>query len=117
MILLEEGEEKTEQVIDEQGEPLTKVVRKGMKNAEVATELAQLSRGKNVALGKMLRFRVRYFTDGAVIGSRAFVEEVFQNSRERFGAKRKTGARKLRGSASQAAGLLWSVRDLRKDIG
>jgi REP element-mobilizing transposase RayT len=117
MILLEEGEEKTEEVIDEQGEPVTKVVRKGMKSAEVATELAQLSRGKNVALGKMLRFRVRYFTDGAVIGSRAFVEEVFQNSRERFGPNRKTGARKLRGAGSAAAGMIWSARDLRKEIG
>ena len=37
---------------------------------------------------EMLRTRGRYFTDGAVIGSRGFVEEVFQNSRERFGPKR-----------------------------
>jgi hypothetical protein len=29
-----------------------------------------------------------YFTDGAVIGSRGFVEEVFQKSRERFGKGR-----------------------------
>ena len=64
----------------------------------------------------MLRCRLRYFTDGAVIGSRAFVDEVFQNARERFGPKRKDGARKLRGTASAAAGL-WSARDLRKEIG
>jgi REP element-mobilizing transposase RayT len=112
MILLEEGEEKTREVINEQGERVTEVVRKGMKSSEVAAELAQLSRGRNVALSKMLRFKVRYFTDGAVIGSRGFVEEVFQKSRERFGPKRKTGARKMKGSGSAAAGLLWSARDL-----
>ncbi len=39
--------------------------------------------------GKMLRCRVKYFTDGAVISS-----------------KRKEGARKLRGSASAANGIL-----------
>jgi len=37
-----------------------------------------------------------YFTDGAVIGSRGFVEEVFQKSRDRFGPKRKDGARQGR---------------------
>jgi hypothetical protein len=113
MILLEEGEEKTREVINEQGERVTEVVRKGMKSSEVAAELAQLSRGRNVALSKMLRFKVRYFTDGAVIGSRGFVEEVFQKSRERFGPNRKTGARKLKGSGSAAARLLWSARDLK----
>jgi hypothetical protein len=113
MILLEEGEEKTREVINEQGEPVTEVVRKGMNSSEVAAELAQLSRGRNVALSKMLRFKVRYFTDGAVIGSREFVDEIFQKSRERFGPKRKTGARKMKGCGSAAAGLLWSVRDLK----
>jgi putative transposase len=60
---------------------------------------------------------VRYFTDGAVIGSRAFVEGVFEQCRDRFGENRKSGARKLRGSGKAAAGLLWSARDLRKEVG
>ncbi len=71
---------------------------------------------KDLGMAKLLRCRVRYFTDGAVIGSRAFVEEVFEKSRERFGAKRKDGARKWRGNGEAAAGALWSVRDLRKGI-
>jgi putative transposase len=70
-----------------------------------------------VALGKMLRLRVRYFSDGAVIGSRAFVDGVFRACRDRFGEKRVSGARKLRGNAAAATGLLWSVRDLQKGIG
>jgi hypothetical protein len=36
---------------------------------------------------KMLRCRVRYFTDGAVIGSKEFVNEAFAKARERFGTK------------------------------
>jgi hypothetical protein len=64
---------------------------------------------------QMLRHRVRYFTDGAVIGSRSFVNDAFASARERFGPKRKDGARKMRGDAfGAAAGILWSLRDLRK---
>ena len=69
---------------------------------------------KELGMAELLRCRVRYFTDGAVIGSRGFVEEVFQKSRERFGPKRKDGARKWRGKGEAAAGVLWSMRDLRK---
>jgi hypothetical protein len=65
----------------------------------------------------MLRQRVRYFTDGAVIGSRAFVNETFEAARGRFTEQRKDGARRMRGNAKPAAGLLWSARDLRVDIG
>jgi REP element-mobilizing transposase RayT len=63
----------------------------------------------------MLMKRVRYFTAGAVIGSKACVEECFEKSRGRFGPKRKSGARKLRGDAAVAAGTIWSFRDLQKD--
>ena len=72
---------------------------------------------KDLRMAKMLRCRVRYFTDGAVIGSKEFVNEAFASARERFGQKRKDGARRLRGSGKPAAGWLWSVRDLRVGIG
>jgi len=116
MLLLVEGAEQLESVVTKAGENEVKVKRRGIKRELAAAELAQLERGKDVAMGKMLRCRVRYFTDGAVIGSRGFVEEVFQKSRERFGAKRKDGARKWRGKGEAAAGVLWSVRDLRKGV-
>jgi hypothetical protein len=67
----------------------------------------------DLGMAKMLRCRVRYFTDGAVIGSKAFVNEVFDGARERFPAKRKDGARRMRGSGAPAAGELWSMRNLR----
>jgi hypothetical protein len=73
---------------------------------------------KDLGVAKMLRCRVRYFTDGAVIGSREFVNEAFVNARERFGPSRKDGARKMRGAGVvAAAGILWSLRDLQKSPG
>jgi hypothetical protein len=41
---------------------------------------------------------------------------LFNESRDRFGANRKNGSRKLRGAASQAGGILYAARDLKKDI-
>ena len=114
MMLLEEGVERTREVIDESGGRVEQVVRKGMDKEKAAAELARLEAGRNVALSRMLRLKVRYFTDGAVVGSRAFVDGLFEQCRDRFGPKRKSGARRMRGNASTAAGLLWSARDLRR---
>ncbi|NLT69809.1 MAG: chemotaxis protein CheW, partial [Verrucomicrobiaceae bacterium] len=63
-----------------------------------------------------LRHRVRYFCDGAVLGTAEFVNEVFereQRLRNRFGEKRKTGARRMRGADW---GDLRVIRDLQKDV-
>jgi REP element-mobilizing transposase RayT len=67
----------------------------------------------DLKMAAMLRCRVRYFTDGAVIGSKAFVNDAFAAARERFTEKRKDGARRMKGSGRGAAGVLWSARDLR----
>ena len=70
----------------------------------------------DLGMAAMLLHRVRYFTDGAVIGSKAFVNAAFAGARERFGPRRKDGARALRGSGGAAKGVLWSARDLRLDV-
>ena len=117
MLLLEEGMEETDERINEEGEVETQVVKKGMRTERAVAELDRLATGRDVALAKMLRWRVRYFTDGAVIGSRGFVNEVFARCRERFGEKRKDGARKFRGRAGEASAAdLWSARDLKTGI-
>ena len=91
-----------------------KRTRKGMSAEQVQREQERLEKKlEEIPYGRMLRSRVRYFTDGAVIGSRAFVNEAFTRARERFSSKRKDGARAMRGSGSGAKGQLWSVRDLR----
>lgn len=104
MILLGKGQEKVLEA---------KVVRKGMSKGKVEKELAALDgRSSDFTISKVVRNRVRYFSDGVVIGGRDFVEEVFQGSRHRFGPKRKTGARKPRGALAALDGKIWSARDL-----
>jgi hypothetical protein len=122
MLLLEKGLERTREVVNPEGERVTEVVRKGMRRERVTRDhnegLEQVVPATgHVALRQLLRWKVRYFTDGAVIGSRGFVDGLFAQCRDRFGPKRKSGARKMRGQAAGVAGLLWSARDLRKDVG
>ena len=113
-ILLAGAAEKLETRVGKDGTLGTTRKRKGMSAEEVARAREKQA---DIPLGKLLRCRVRYFTDGAVIGSRSFVNEAFAAARERFGSRRKDGARKLRGSGAAAAGMLWSARDLHKGIG
>lgn len=104
---------KASESVSRDGKLVTKTLRKGISKEEAELER---KRDGEIPFGKMLRCRVRYFTDGAVIGSKDFVNEAFVAARERFGPKRKDGARKLRGDASVAANMLWSLRDLKKGI-
>ncbi len=71
----------------------------------------------DLGMAAMLMKRVRYFTDGAVIGSKEFVNEAFAGARERFSKRRKDGARRMRGIGAAASGTLWSIRDLRVGVG
>jgi hypothetical protein len=89
------------------GEPL----KPGFTRAEAEEVKAQ--RGELPAVDQ-LRRRVRYFSDGLVIGSKPFVEEVFAASRERFGSKRRSGARPIRHGGDW--GELKSMRDLRAQV-
>lgn len=74
---------------------------------KVLKEKGQLS------VAEVLRCRVRYFSDGAVFGSKEFVNEVFRNNRREFGLKRKTGARAMKGGDF---GGLCTMRALRQDV-
>ena len=100
MLLYGTGEEEG---LDEQGRPL----RRGFAAGEAQAVLAAKGR---LDRWQMLRCRVRYFTDGAALGTRAFVNEVFAVRREHFGPKRTTGARPMRGVDG---GGLFTMRDLR----
>jgi hypothetical protein len=106
---------------EERGNVKTKqrvVVRKGMDREKAEAELARLSeeKARDLKISKVIQCRVRYFTDGAVIGSKSFVDGVFEASRDQFGPKRKDGARKPHGSLGEMAGEIWSLRDLRPDV-
>jgi REP element-mobilizing transposase RayT len=88
-------------------------IKRGLNTAEALAAKANGTVLPDLGVAAILRHRVRYFTDGAVIGSRAFVNEAFAAARARFGPRRRDGARRLRGGGAAAAGVLWSARDLR----
>jgi hypothetical protein len=70
-----------------------------------------LEQGGQLSRAEILHCRVRYFSDGVVLGSKSFVEDIFQKHRKEFGQKRKTGARKPRFGNW---GELCTMRDLRR---
>jgi len=70
-----------------------------------------LAEGGRLSLGELISLRVRYFSDGLALGSKAFLEGVFEANRDRFGPKRTSGARPLRGARVEFACL----RDLRRE--
>ncbi|MEJ6578769.1 MAG: transposase, partial [Akkermansiaceae bacterium] len=116
-ILISAGMEQGEEGGDDRAKQRV-VVRKGMNREKAEDELKRLSEEKtrDLKISKVIRCRVRHFTDGAVIGSKAFVDGVFRASRERFGPKRKDGARKPRGALGEMSGEIWSMRDLKENI-
>jgi REP element-mobilizing transposase RayT len=67
--------------------------------------------GERLAVDELVRCHVRYFNDGLVLGSRAFVNDFFAQRRDLFGEKRKTGARRL---AGQEREYIYAIRDLKK---
>ncbi len=70
------------------------VARAGFSPEEVrATE----AKHGAIPVHEYVRLRVRYFTDGAVLGTREFVDGIFEAKRQWFSATRKTGARTLKG--------------------
>ena len=71
---------------------------------------AVLKGGGKLSRADLLLCRVRWFSDGVAIGSKSFVEGVFNGCRSCFGAKRKDGARRIR---EDAEGSLHALRELR----
>jgi putative transposase len=114
-LLMGRAMEKSEQRVTQDGQVVKNVLRKGIKAQGQGSGGESRATGE-IAFGTVLRCRVRYFTDGAVIGSREFVNEAFASARERFGPRRKDGARRWRGAGAPAAGVLWSLRDLRVGV-
>ena len=97
---------------DEQQEsvgPDGQTERGALAHEEVMKVLAAKGR---LPLASYVRCRVRYFSDGAVLGSREFVNGIFSHYRRRFGAKRKDGARRVRGLETE----LYVLRDLRLGV-
>ena len=89
--------------LDPEGRP----IRKGFTPEEVDKVVAA---GGRLPMHELLHCRVRYFSDGLVLGSKGFVESVFSRYRDHFGSKRETGARPIRFGELLS---LCTLRDLR----
>jgi len=105
-LLLGTGIEASEESKQSEARQGRKYRRRGMTRAKA---LAELRDGKTLSKADLLRCRVRYFSDGLVLGSRDFVEKAFEEKRDWFGAKRKSGARGI----PIQGGSLFSLRDLK----
>ncbi|MEI6533974.1 MAG: transposase [Verrucomicrobiaceae bacterium] len=79
-----------------------RVLRKGLTPEKIE---AVLKNGGRVMRWELLRCRLRYLSKGGVLGTRAFVEQIFQSERWRFSPNRQEGAKSLRGGDSVWSGL------------
>ena len=94
------------QLRDEEG----RVVRKGLTSEEL--EAAE-GRGFELPRSELLLHRVRYFTDGLVLGSADFVGGIFKRKRRSLGLKRRVGPRIPRLEGMRA---LCTMKDLRGEL-
>ena len=74
----------------------------------------KLEKGTELGMNEVLRLRLRHLSEGMVLGSREYVEGVFAEFRDRFGARRRTGARRIRGLPPGS--LMMSLRDLKQAV-
>jgi len=91
-------------VLDDDG----KVIKRGFA-AETADMIINRQQGA-IARPVLVKMRLRHFTEGLAIGSKAFVESVFEARRDVFSVRRIDGARKMQGVRW---GGLMALRDLR----
>jgi putative transposase len=64
-----------------------------------------------LSLPERLRCRIRYFTDGLILGSQSFVESHFYKLKHKLGYQRRCPATRL--TALGCTDTLWVFRDLR----
>lgn len=88
---------------DVEGRPL----RRGIQREEVLKVLAEKGR---VSIPGLLRARVRYLTEGAILGSREFINGIFEVHRDRFGPRRTSGARVVQGVEGASFNVLRAHR-------
>ena len=74
-----------------------------------AQEVVEQEKGE-LSLPERLRCKIRYFSDGVILGSRCFVESHCQRLKQKIGYKRKSGPTALKVLAPAA---LWVFRNLR----
>ena len=79
-----------------------RTLRKGLGRESIDAVLRKAGKLKR---WEMLRCRLRYMTRGGAIGSKAFVETIFNAERWRFDPDRQVGAKAMRGGDAAWTGL------------
>jgi hypothetical protein len=85
------------------------------KSGKVSRELylKTLKAGGKLPLTELILLKIRYFTEGGVLGTEVFVDNFFTQNRSQFGKRRTTGAQPFKGLAS---GSLYVLRNLRQEV-
>jgi putative transposase len=83
-----------------------RVVERGV---SVESARAVLAAHGKLSPAELVRLRVRYFSDGVVLGSKEFVEGIFTAQREQFSPKRKQGGRRI----TESEEAFYTLRHLR----
>lgn len=120
-VLLYEGAEADQDALPMiQGQRASKKHKRkrGYSRAEIGDIL---ERNGKLSRAEILRCKTRYFTDGAVIGSKAFVNGFYKRLKEKVPGStvRKSGGKKMRSLRSIEkidSGVMYSYRDLKKDV-
>jgi hypothetical protein len=87
--------------------------KKGRRGIARETVAKVSQRKGQMTAAELVRCRVRHFTQGMVLGSREFVEEVFAGTREFYAVSRETGPRKIPGATQTG---LMTTRQLPRPV-
>ncbi len=110
VLLYADAEETFKEILNSDGKWVKSQVRKGISREEI--EKVAASNGQ-LSMASMLRHKVSHFSRGLVIGSQLFLDDVFLQTKEYFGEKRTSGARKLRSKQwSKSPKTIHAMRDI-----
>ena len=87
--------------------------RKGQMAMDRETVKKVVEQDGELPVAQVLRLRIRYFTDGMVLSSKDYVNQIFEANRGLFGKKRKTRARQMRRLRDS---VLMVICNLRHDV-
>lgn len=71
---------------------------------------------EDLDLAKAVSQTIRHFTDGFIVGSKDFVNRIFEAERDHFSERRTTGARRPLGPLKILKGKIQSVRGLQRGL-
>ena len=119
ILMAEEGQESDPDALPmTQGQRASKTFkrRRGYSREEIDAIIEQ--NGK-LSKSQLLRCKTRYFSNGAVIGSKVFVDGFLKNLKSGSNPDRKMAAkpmRRIKWNGKVADGKIFSYRDLQKDV-